>query len=722
MRVRSDLCGRWCWPADLPRRPACGSPTLPCDIEFSFYERQPALLSSVVIVLPADPSRAPKDVEIWIAGPAAGGSFAKVAALTLDEKTAEQKVAFPPAEAQFVRLRILNGRSADRLELAEVRILEARREGYAPLFDRRPDAKSWNGSPRQAVQLGLDWLQQAAPDWDRKHKCFGCHVQAQVLMGQAIARRNNYIVNEEAFSTLEAATRQYQQNDETGIGYWFDRSISATQFGALALVYSHDRGAQADDPAFRNSVDWLVGHQAGDGSVWVDHDDPPIVQGRFMTSANSVQAFLHAFERTPDPRFRAAADRALAWIAANEPETTQDRVYKAIALSRFGTPEQKRLVGPVLDRLVPDQQPDGGWKEHGAANGSNAFATGQVLYAFKQAGASTHSTIFRRGVRYLLATQVRDTASGADGVWPAKNTAAARPTDFAPTMWAVIGLAGAFSVHATGGLVVALNTGREKPASRNLEFVLDASGSMKRRLGSGTRWQVALDVLQQVVSVLPADFNVGLRTYGHRFSPRSPQTCTDTELVVPPARLDRQRILDVARRLRPRGETPLVRSVLSTVDDLRPLGNGTVILVTDGEESCKGDLGEAASRLKASGVDLSVNIVGFTLAGRAVEEQLRALATAAGGEYYSAQSGEALARAVTLAALQALPFDVFNGAGQLVASGETGRHGLELAPGTYRVMVRAPGQELSESVTVLADAEAVLEVSLRGGRFAVESR
>ena len=51
------------------------------------------------------------------------------------------------------------------LEIAEVRVIEGTRPGYTPLFVRAPTVKFWKGSPREAAQRGLDWLQHAAPVW-----------------------------------------------------------------------------------------------------------------------------------------------------------------------------------------------------------------------------------------------------------------------------------------------------------------------------------------------------------------------------------------------------------------------------------------------------------------------------------------------------------------------------------------------------------------------------
>ncbi len=176
------------------------------------------------------------------------------------------------------------------------------------------------------------------------------------------------------------------------------------------------------------------------------------------------------------------------------------------------------------------------------------------------------------------------------------HTASERPSGYAPTMWAVIGLAGAYGREPTGALQIVRQQG-DKPPSRNLEIVLDVSGSMNTKLGDSTRWKTALDMLEDVVSALPEDMNVGLRVYGHRESSKSAQTCKDTELVVSIAKLDRERIVKVASRLKPRGETPLIYSTLQTISDLQKAGGGSVILITDGEESCKGDAKTAAAEI-----------------------------------------------------------------------------------------------------------------------------
>jgi Ca-activated chloride channel family protein len=145
---------------------------------------------------------------------------------------------------------------------------------------------------------------------------------------------------------------------------------------------------------------------------------------------------------------------------------------------------------------------------------------------------------------------------------------------------------------------------------------------MKLPLGKKTRWATALDVLKEVIDKVPDDFKVGLRAYAHRYSARSKQTCTDSQLVLPVQKLDRKRILSAVAALQPRGETPLIYSILQSPNDLKPVGGGSVVVITDGEDTCNGNPAIAAEQLKGSGIDLTLNIVGFTLKGKAVQAQL----------------------------------------------------------------------------------------------------
>ena len=695
----------------------------PQDIVFSFFERKPALVGAVTFVLPDAPtvpveddlSTAPADIEVWTSMDGVSKGFSRIASAKLESRGGEQTVTFPATEARFVKLRLLSGATKRVVEIAELRILESVREGYEPLFAREPGVKLWKGSPREAAQRGLDWLQQAAVDWGvQQNGCFGCHVQAQALMGQAIALRNDYHVSLPATRALLDLMYKVQTPEGT-LGT--NKEWTSAGFAAMAFAESADMSDGASDHPLFKAVDYLMKIQKSDGSIPEEDPEPPIMQGAFIVTGNALVAFDWAASHSKDPKYRRAAQRALAWIGGNEPDTTQDAVFKIDAAYRYGSPEQKRTAWSVVEWLSAQQQADGGWKEVPSTDGSNAYATGQVLYAFKQAGVSVRSEMFKRGVDYLLKTQVSE-PTVEYGSWKAVHTQSRFKTTFAPTMWAVIGLAGAYGAEPKGALQV--SRGGNKPATPNLEIVLDVSGSMNTKLGDSTRWQVALGTLKEVVSTLPDDLNVGLRVYGHRYSSKSAETCQDTELLVPIDKLDRDKILTAATNLKPRGETPLVRSVLKTVGDLKAAGGGSVILITDGEESCQGNAKSAAKEIAKSGVNVTLNIVGFTLTGQKVEAELGSFASSTGGQYYGAQNGAQLSRAIKMAAAQRLPYDILDNSGKVVASGETSGLSRELLPGNYRIRIDALGQKLEDSVTIVADQTTAIGIGVDGDRFVIQ--
>jgi hypothetical protein len=274
----------------------------------------------------------------------------------------------------------------------------------------------------------------------------------------------------------------------------------------------------------------------------------------------------------------------------------------------------------------------------------------------------------------------------------------------------------------SGSVQILSGLRQDKKPPRNIEIILDASGSMKAMLGGKSRWAVAQDVLKEVVAKLPADYSVGLRAYGHTLSSKDPKTCTDTALVVPVEPLNPDKLLAAAAKLAPRGETPLVYSILQTPGDLQASGGGTVILITDGEESCKGDFAAAEATLKASGLNLLLNIVGFTLDNAPAEALLTGLAESTGGNYYGAASGEELARALLLAAVDRLPYRILDAAGTEVAQGEAGVGSAhELPAGDYTVVITAADLELRTPVTIEVGKDSVLKALIKEDQLVVET-
>jgi Ca-activated chloride channel family protein len=151
--------------------------------------------------------------------------------------------------------------------------------------------------------------------------------------------------------------------------------------------------------------------------------------------------------------------------------------------------------------------------------------------------------------------------------------------------------------------------------------VLDASGSMWNQLADGRyRIVAAKDVLTTFVSGLPSEegLNVGLRVYGSRLGAFEPGACEDSELFVPMAGVDREALLSTVRTTQAVGATPIALSLGRAAADFPVAGRKLIVLVTDGEESCGGDVRAVAEGLRAQGIQIDLRIIGFDLSERAV--------------------------------------------------------------------------------------------------------
>ena len=150
-----------------------------------------------------------------------------------------------------------------------------------------------------------------------------------------------------------------------------------------------------------------------------------------------------------------------------------------------------------------------------------------------------------------------------------------------------------------------------------VQLILDASGSMYARLQSGqTRIFTAKNVLSDFISRLPDNpaLNVGLRIYGATTTAASPQSCTDSKLVLPMKGLARKALLDTVAATKPSGATPIAYSLQQAALDFPQDGSRKlIVLVTDGQESCRGDLKAVLDVFRKRGIEVDLRIIGIDL-------------------------------------------------------------------------------------------------------------
>lgn len=167
-------------------------------------------------------------------------------------------------------------------------------------------------------------------------------------------------------------------------------------------------------------------------------------------------------------------------------------------------------------------------------------------------------------------------------------------------------------------------------------LILDSSGSMWGQIDEVAKIQIAKQTLSTIVADLPDNSEVGLILYGHR----TKGDCNDVELVTPIGRIDKSRLTQRIEAINPKGKTPITLSIRLAGEALRTIeGAATVVLVSDGEETCDADPCAATRQLKESGIDFVMHVVGFDV-GDEERAQLECIASAGGGKYFTAASSE----------------------------------------------------------------------------------
>lgn len=238
-----------------------------------------------------------------------------------------------------------------------------------------------------------------------------------------------------------------------------------------------------------------------------------------------------------------------------------------------------------------------------------------------------------------------------------------------------------------------------------IELILDASGSMLQKQGGKRRIDIAKEVLSKLAGgTIPAGTPFAMRVFGHK----EKDSCR-TDLEIPLRPLDPAAVASKVGAIEAMNlaKTPIAHSLELVAQDLSAVkGQRVVVLITDGEETCGGDPAAVIEALKAAGLDVRINIVGFAIDDAALKDAFRYWANLGGGSYHDATSAEALAASLSTA-LQT-PFEIVDASGRVVASGLVGGPAVSLPVGTYTVRAR-PAFETS--VTVESATESRVTVS-----------
>ena len=176
---------------------------------------------------------------------------------------------------------------------------------------------------------------------------------------------------------------------------------------------------------------------------------------------------------------------------------------------------------------------------------------------------------------------------------------------------------------------------------RTVLIVFDASASMEDKISGETKIHIAKRVLEDVITKAEPGINIGLRVYGASKPTGNPYfDCSDSKLLVIAATSNRRSIIAEIYKILPRGFTPITYSLSQAVQDLAPYkGEKSIILISDGLETCGGDPCQLSQTLAGGNIGLKIDVVGFGVKDDwEAQQQLMCIALNTNGKYFSAEN------------------------------------------------------------------------------------
>jgi ankyrin repeat protein len=259
---------------------------------------------------------------------------------------------------------------------------------------------------KTATERAMALLETSSQKFFEGSGCVSCHHQNITDLAAAEVRAKGLKIDPQAaiervkmLASNPPAALLYERMD-IGVPEIFASSLAAL----AAMGYPANRatdGLVAD----------IAASQMADGSwrlIGGIGSRPPAEEGLITRTALCVRS-LKAF----GPPGRAAEmntriEKARKWLVGATPVTSEDRNMRLLGLYWAGA--DAATLKPLAAAIAAAQRSDGGWRQIDGL-GSDAYATGQSLYALAKAGMAASDPIYTKGVAFLLATQA------ANGSW-----------------------------------------------------------------------------------------------------------------------------------------------------------------------------------------------------------------------------------------------------------------------------------------------------------------
>src|SRR5262245_53227331 len=250
-------------------------------------------------------------------------------------------------------------------------------------------------------------------NYPRHRQCFSCHHQAMAVLSMTSARRRGLAVDSERLEkVIDFSLRSFRNRALIAKG----QGVGGDSVGVVYALHTFAAVERPYDETTAALVEYLLVKQREDGAwpIPAFGDRPPTMGSLFTNTGLAVSALKHYGPPKDAPgaaelqqRIETALTRGRDWLLANQPGSTEDKVFHLHGLAAACV--EAKEIEAARERLLKDQRPDGSWAQLPDMAG-DAYATGTVLVALRKAGLGVNHEAYQRGVKYLLESQQEDGA------------------------------------------------------------------------------------------------------------------------------------------------------------------------------------------------------------------------------------------------------------------------------------------------------------------------
>jgi hypothetical protein len=277
---------------------------------------------------------------------------------------------------------------------------------------RAADADPSREAIVNSVNKSVALLQKTGPLFWKGSGCIACHHHSLPAMTFSVVREHGFKIDEAGAQANAKLASDYmdQRTDRVLGGLGPPGGLDTMNY----ILFGLASAGVAPTEALEAGARYLKIRQMDDGSWQVAVHRPPLESSTIAMTAltiRNLQAFAPPAQKEEYAR---AVARGVEWLSKSTPTTTEDHAYKILGAIWGHAPQS--AVAPTAASLVRLQREDGGWGQIPTLE-TDAYATGQALFALQASGMKTTDPVYRRGVAYLLRTQ------DAEGAWHVKTRA-----------------------------------------------------------------------------------------------------------------------------------------------------------------------------------------------------------------------------------------------------------------------------------------------------------